>query len=125
MEFIDGARLTDRTALDEMGVSRPRLAALVAEAFNEMIFIHGDVHCDPHAANLVGSSFFFGVRGDAPKSSQHWIPPRASLKSTFTADRSTLHNVRIHTVTPPSTPSWCARWAGRTSWCCWTTASTS
>ncbi|KAI8470915.1 MAG: ABC1 family-domain-containing protein [Monoraphidium minutum] len=53
MEFIDGARLTDPAALDALGVDRAGLAALVAEAFNEMIFIHGDVHCDPHAANML------------------------------------------------------------------------
>jgi hypothetical protein len=53
MEFIDGARLTDPAALAARGVSRPGLARLVAETFNEMIFIHGDVHCDPHAANMV------------------------------------------------------------------------
>jgi aarF domain-containing kinase len=53
MEYIDGARVTDGAALDRLGVSRPALAALVAEAFNEMVFIHGDVHCDPHAANMV------------------------------------------------------------------------
>jgi predicted unusual protein kinase regulating ubiquinone biosynthesis (AarF/ABC1/UbiB family) len=55
MEFIDGARLTDPKALAALGVSRPGLARLVAETFNEMIFIHGDVHCDPHAANMVGA----------------------------------------------------------------------
>jgi aarF domain-containing kinase len=29
------------------------VARLVAKTFAEMIFIHGDVHCDPHAANLL------------------------------------------------------------------------
>jgi aarF domain-containing kinase len=53
MEFIDGARVTDGPALAALGVPRPRLARLVSEAFNEMIFVHGDVHCDPHAANMV------------------------------------------------------------------------
>ena len=53
MEFIDGARVTDAEALRARGISRRGLARLVAEAFNEMVFIHGDVHCDPHAANLV------------------------------------------------------------------------
>jgi len=61
MEFIDGARLTDTAALDALGVSRPRLAALVAETFNEMVFIFGDVHCDPHAANLVRGGSGMGV----------------------------------------------------------------
>jgi aarF domain-containing kinase len=53
MEFIDGARVTDREALAELGVSPRALAALVSRTFAEMIFLHGDVHCDPHAANMV------------------------------------------------------------------------
>ncbi|GBF89209.1 hypothetical protein Rsub_01926 [Raphidocelis subcapitata] len=53
MEFISGARVTDAPALAALGVPRPRVAALVSEAFNEMIFVHGDVHCDPHAANML------------------------------------------------------------------------
>lgn len=40
--------------LQRLGVSPRSLAQLVSETFNEMIFIHGDVHCDPHAANMVG-----------------------------------------------------------------------
>jgi hypothetical protein len=39
--------------LQRLGVSPRSLAQLVSETFNEMIFIHGDVHCDPHAANMV------------------------------------------------------------------------
>lgn len=40
-------------AVQRLGVSPHSLAQLVSETFNEMIFIHGDVHCDPHAANMV------------------------------------------------------------------------
>lgn len=29
------------------------MAQLVATTFADMIFIHGDVHCDPHAANML------------------------------------------------------------------------
>jgi hypothetical protein len=39
--------------VQRLGVSPRSLAQLVSETFNEMIFIHGDVHCDPHAANMV------------------------------------------------------------------------
>lgn len=35
-----------------MGFKPEKVAELVSRTFNEMIFIHGDVHCDPHAANL-------------------------------------------------------------------------
>lgn len=53
MEFIDGVRVTDKEALSSLGISPHSLSQLVAETFNEMIFIHGDVHCDPHSANMV------------------------------------------------------------------------
>ena len=29
------------------------LAKLISETFSEMIFTHGHVHCDPHAANML------------------------------------------------------------------------
>lgn len=41
--------------VQRLGVSPRSLAQLVSETFNEMIFIHGDVHCDPHAANMVSA----------------------------------------------------------------------
>ena len=41
-----------RTRIEEMGFKPEKVAELVSRTFNEMIFIHGDVHCDPHAANL-------------------------------------------------------------------------
>lgn len=54
MEFIEGVQVTDKEGLQRLGVSPGSLAQLVSQTFNEMIFIHGDVHCDPHAANMVG-----------------------------------------------------------------------
>ncbi|GIL43460.1 hypothetical protein Vafri_933 [Volvox africanus] len=53
MEFIDGVRVTDTAALSRLGLSRREVMLLVAETFNEMIFAHGYVHCDPHAANML------------------------------------------------------------------------
>ncbi|WIA33107.1 hypothetical protein OEZ86_006260 [Tetradesmus obliquus] len=53
MEFIEGVQVTDRPGLARLGIAPGALAQLVSQTFNEMIFIHGDVHCDPHAANLL------------------------------------------------------------------------
>ncbi|KAG2446176.1 hypothetical protein HXX76_000769 [Chlamydomonas incerta] len=53
MEFIDGVGVTDVAALKRLGVSPREVSLLVAETFNEMIFTHGYVHCDPHAANML------------------------------------------------------------------------
>lgn len=41
-----------RQRLQEAGLRPQAIAQLVSQTFNEMIFLHGYVHCDPHAANL-------------------------------------------------------------------------
>eukprot|EP00891_Asterochloris_glomerata_P006292 jgi/Astpho2/6292/e_gw1.00089.9.1_t len=52
MEFVEGIKVTDRQRLQEAGLRPQAIAQLVSQTFNEMIFLHGYVHCDPHAANL-------------------------------------------------------------------------
>ncbi|KAL4422859.1 hypothetical protein ABPG75_009056 [Micractinium tetrahymenae] len=46
-------KVTDRAGLAALGAAPAEVAALISETFNEMIFAFGDVHCDPHAANLL------------------------------------------------------------------------
>ena len=53
MEFVDGVKLTDVESIRGLGFTPHSVAKLVAECFNEMIFKFGDVHCDPHVANLM------------------------------------------------------------------------
>ncbi|XP_058109073.1 putative ABC1 protein At2g40090 isoform X2 [Magnolia sinica] len=53
MEFIDGAEITDVSAIRRLGIKPNEVAKLVSQAFAEMTFKHGFVHCDPHAANLL------------------------------------------------------------------------
>ncbi len=43
MEFVKGAGVCDREALQRMGVKPSDVAKLVSETFNEMIFTFGDV----------------------------------------------------------------------------------
>ena len=43
MEFVRGAAVCDRAALQRMGVKPSDVAKLVSETFNEMIFTFGDV----------------------------------------------------------------------------------
>ena len=43
MEFVRGAAVCDREALQRMGVKPNDVAKLVSETFNEMIFTFGDV----------------------------------------------------------------------------------
>lgn len=97
MEFIDGARVTDGPALAKMGADRSALAALVAETFNEMIFIHGDVHCDPHAANMVGGREGLRCWGQAERASgaESCARARAPRAAPPTQTHSTLSTPRV------------------------------
>ncbi|KAL0003366.1 hypothetical protein SO802_017147 [Lithocarpus litseifolius] len=53
MEFMDGAHVNDVKAIQSLGIQPKEVAKLVSQAFAEMMFKHGFVHCDPHAANLL------------------------------------------------------------------------
>eukprot|EP00297_Palpitomonas_bilix_P004482 CAMPEP_0113878716 /NCGR_PEP_ID=MMETSP0780_2-20120614/6841_1 /TAXON_ID=652834 /ORGANISM="Palpitomonas bilix" /LENGTH=687 /DNA_ID=CAMNT_0000865225 /DNA_START=53 /DNA_END=2113 /DNA_ORIENTATION=- /assembly_acc=CAM_ASM_000599 len=53
MSFEEGCRCDDVNSIKAMGLDPQEVSALVAKVFSEMIFIHGFVHCDPHAANML------------------------------------------------------------------------
>ncbi|OAY38421.1 hypothetical protein MANES_10G013300v8 [Manihot esculenta] len=53
MEFMDAAQVNDVKAIERLGIQPTEVAKLVSQAFAEMMFKHGFVHCDPHAANLL------------------------------------------------------------------------
>jgi hypothetical protein len=72
MEFIDGLRVTDAAGLEAAGISPRQLSQLVSKTFNEMIFTFGDVHCDPHAANLVRRDLQGGRTSSSILSNAPW-----------------------------------------------------
>ncbi|KAL4290768.1 hypothetical protein GQ457_14G008310 [Hibiscus cannabinus] len=51
MEFMDGAQVNDVIAIRRLGMQPSEVSRLVSQTFVEMMFKHGFVHCDPHAAN--------------------------------------------------------------------------
>ncbi|XP_021769177.1 putative ABC1 protein At2g40090 [Chenopodium quinoa] len=53
MEYIDGVQIDDVKGIWKMGILPYDVSRLISEAFAEMIYKHGFVHCDPHAANLI------------------------------------------------------------------------
>ncbi|KAE7996615.1 hypothetical protein FH972_001324 [Carpinus fangiana] len=53
MEFMDGPQVNDVKTIQKLGIQPNEVAKLVSQAFAEMMFKHGFVHCDPHAANLL------------------------------------------------------------------------
>lgn len=68
MEFIDGVQVNDCRAIQKLGIQPSDVSKLLSQAFAEMMFKHGFVHCDPHAANVLvrplpsGSRSIFGKR---------------------------------------------------------------
>ncbi|XP_011084911.1 putative ABC1 protein At2g40090 [Sesamum indicum] len=68
MEFIDGAQVNDCRAIEKLGIRPSEVSTLLSQAFAEMMFKHGFVHCDPHAANVLvrplpsGSRSIFGKK---------------------------------------------------------------
>ncbi|KAF9979261.1 hypothetical protein BGZ73_002530 [Actinomortierella ambigua] len=53
MEFIDGVKVNDLEGLKRLNISPSWVRKTLLEVFAEMIFIHGVVHCDPHAGNIL------------------------------------------------------------------------
>ncbi|KAK8517153.1 hypothetical protein V6N13_092439 [Hibiscus sabdariffa] len=53
MEFMDGAQVNDVITIRRLGMQPSEVSRLVSQTFAEMMFKHGFVHCDPHAANLL------------------------------------------------------------------------
>ncbi|KAH0454578.1 hypothetical protein IEQ34_016502 [Dendrobium chrysotoxum] len=53
MEYMDAAEITDLITIQRLGIQLSDVSKLVSQAFAEMIFRHGFVHCDPHAANMM------------------------------------------------------------------------
>jgi predicted unusual protein kinase regulating ubiquinone biosynthesis (AarF/ABC1/UbiB family) len=52
MDFIDGVKITDRTALLQADISPHAVAQLLNDVFAEQVFRLGILHADPHPGNL-------------------------------------------------------------------------
>eukprot|EP00871_Galdieria_phlegrea_P005502 jgi/Galph1/5953/GphlegSOOS_G4609.1 len=53
MSFEKGCRLDDADAMKAVGLTPTDVSRIVSEVFNEQIFLHGFVHCDPHIGNIL------------------------------------------------------------------------
>lgn len=70
MDFMEGEGVSDVEAIKKLGLKPADVAKLVSETFAEMIFHHGFVHCDPHAANMkvqAVPSRGYGLFGRSPQ----------------------------------------------------------
>lgn len=52
-EYMPGIRVTDVDALNEAGYNPAKITTILTQAFADMIFISGFVHCDPHPGNVL------------------------------------------------------------------------
>jgi len=58
MEFMEGGLVNDLEYINQNKISTREVGTKLGNLFSEMIFIHGNLHCDPHPGNLL-------VRNDA------------------------------------------------------------
>ncbi len=69
MEFVEGTKITDVSALDEQGIDRTGVAERLERAYLQMIVVEGVFHADPHPGNLAVQSdgtivfYDFGMSG--------------------------------------------------------------
>jgi len=52
LEFIDGIKITDFTAIDAAGLSRSEIVRILVESYLEQMIHHGLIHADPHPGNV-------------------------------------------------------------------------
>lgn len=51
--FVEGKKLSDLTALEEMGIDKKELASRLVRVYCQMIFVDGVYHADPHPGNIL------------------------------------------------------------------------
>ncbi|CAI5940661.1 unnamed protein product [Closterium sp. NIES-64] len=108
MEWMEGVPLTDVARLKDMGINPADVAKLISTAFAEMIFRHGFVHCDPHAANVLVRPKQGGRRmpgGQLNQKSYCWITGYAASCPTPSAS-ITLYHAICPTASFPLSPSY-------------------
>ncbi len=52
LEFIDGIKITDFSAIDAAGLSRAEIVRILVESYLEQMIYHGIIHADPHPGNV-------------------------------------------------------------------------
>jgi ubiquinone biosynthesis protein len=50
--FIEGTKLTDREALERLGIDRAEIAQRLVRTYCQMLFVDGTYHADPHPGNF-------------------------------------------------------------------------
>jgi aarF domain-containing kinase len=53
MEWIDGVKISDKAAMKSRDISPRAVGLQLVKLFGELTMIHGFMHGDPHAGNLM------------------------------------------------------------------------
>ncbi len=53
MTFMEGVKITNFEALEEMGIERKAVATLLVQSFYKQLFLHRFFHADPHPGNFL------------------------------------------------------------------------
>ena len=62
MEMMTGVKVSETEEIKKMGLQLTDVAHTLSRAFNEMIFVHGFIHCDPHPGNIFVRPIRVGFR---------------------------------------------------------------
>jgi aarF domain-containing kinase len=65
MELMTGVKVNEVEEIKAMGLDLKDVAYTLSRAFNEMIFVHGFIHCDPHPGNIFVRKVRIGMRNRA------------------------------------------------------------
>ncbi|CAG2169391.1 unnamed protein product, partial [Oppiella nova] len=53
MEYVNGCEVTDKKYMTEHGISCREVSHRLGLMYSQMIFLEGNVHCDPHPGNIL------------------------------------------------------------------------
>jgi ubiquinone biosynthesis protein len=106
--FVDGVKIGDVAAIDELGVDRKELARRVVRAYCQMIFVDGIYHADPHPGNMLVTPsgdlilLDFGAVGELSKDMREGIPEFLEAALRRDTDRLVKAMRKMHFIATTS-----------------------
>ena len=106
MEWVDGARLNDKAAIDAMGLDSSKFVDTLVQCSLRQMLENGFFHADPHAGNLLAMPS--GINCDSMRCDIIENMLRTAVIAHPTFDRpSCLLNNSSTPLTPFTPPSLC------------------
>lgn len=114
MEWIEGCRVNDQSALLQASMRPQDVAVLLLDAFAEMTYVHGFVHGDPHPGNILVRpaphqgqplSLYHSLAHSLTDSITRSLTHSATHSLTHSLTYSLTHSLATHPPTHPTTRS--------------------